>query len=48
MTIAAELGALLPELIGSGPPPPAWEVAFLLIGGLVYFRQTETTFADLV
>src|SRR4051812_27151568 len=33
VTIAAELGALLPELIGRGPPPPAWEVAFLLIGG---------------
>jgi len=33
VTIAAELGALLPELVGSGPTPPAWEVAFLLIGG---------------
>src|SRR3954452_2716192 len=33
VTIAAELGALVPELIGRGPTPPAWEVAFLLIGG---------------
>src|SRR3954463_12448569 len=33
VTIAAELGALLPELVGSGRTPPAWEVAFLLIGG---------------
>src|SRR4051794_7437239 len=33
VTIGAELGALLPELVGSGPTPPAWEVAFLLIGG---------------
>ena len=33
VTIAAELGALLPELVGSGPTPPAWEVAFRLVGG---------------
>src|SRR3954470_5070220 len=33
VTIAAELGALRPEIVGSGPSPPAWEVAFLLIGG---------------
>src|SRR3954463_10820213 len=33
VTIAAELGALLPELVGGGARPPAWEVAFLLIGG---------------
>src|SRR3954467_12132382 len=33
VTIAAELGALLPELVGSGPTPPAWEVAFLLSRG---------------
>src|SRR5215210_7267217 len=32
-TIAAELGALLPELAGRGPPPPAWDIAFRLVGG---------------
>src|SRR4051794_1236126 len=32
-TIAAELGALLPELAGRGPPPPAWDLAFRLVGG---------------
>src|SRR3954471_6428141 len=33
VTIAAELGALLPDLVGSGATPPAWEIAFRLIGG---------------
>src|SRR3954470_19309428 len=33
VTIAAELGALVPDLVGSGPAPPAWEIAFLLVGG---------------
>src|SRR3954452_622141 len=33
VTIAAELGALLPELVDSGASPPAWQIAFLLIGG---------------
>ena len=33
VTIAAALGALLPALGGRGPPPPAWDVAFRLVGG---------------
>src|SRR3954447_19471771 len=33
VTISAELGALLPELGGRGPPPPAWDIAFRLVGG---------------
>src|SRR3954447_12247619 len=33
LTIAAELGAVLPALAGRGPPPPAWDVAFRLVGG---------------
>jgi signal transduction histidine kinase len=33
VTIAAELGALLPEFGGRGPPPPGWDVAFRLVGG---------------
>src|SRR5215218_1548779 len=32
VAIAAELGALLPELGGRGPPP-AWDIAFRLVGG---------------
>jgi signal transduction histidine kinase len=33
VTIAAEMGAILPELAGRGPPPAAWEVALRLVGG---------------
>ncbi len=33
VTIAAELGALLPAFAGSGPALPAWDIAFRLVGG---------------
>jgi signal transduction histidine kinase len=33
VTIAAELGAVVPDLAGDGPSPPAWDVAFRLVGG---------------
>jgi signal transduction histidine kinase len=33
LTIAAELGAVLPALAGRGPPAPAWDITFRLVGG---------------